>query len=136
MTIGRYGRPRRRRACRLRKKKQHVLVVNGAVTDYTRKRLGIRKIREDGDLHHAVDAAVIATVIPLSAEEVGDKVPMIIGLIVFLVIGEIFRIVSAKGRTEEYKGLTPELAAQRNAEEAAAAAAPAPKEEQKRDTIP
>ena len=68
-------------------------------------------------------AAVIATVIPLSAEEVADKVPMIIGLIVFLVIGEIFRIVSAKGRTEEYKGLTPELAAQRNAEEAAAAAA-------------
>ncbi len=68
-------------------------------------------------------AAVIATVIPLSAEEVGDKVPMIIGLIVFLVIGEIFRIVSAKGRTEEYKGLTPELAAQRNAEEAAAAEA-------------
>ena len=68
-------------------------------------------------------AAVIATVIPLSAEEVGDKVPMIIGLIVFLVIGEIFRIVSAKGRAEEYKGLTPELAAQRNAEEAAAAAA-------------
>ena len=68
-------------------------------------------------------AAVIATVIPLSAEEIGDKVPMIIGLIVFLVIGEIFRIVSAKGRTEEYKGLTPELSAQRNAEEAAAAAA-------------
>ncbi|MBR1552703.1 MAG: type II CRISPR RNA-guided endonuclease Cas9, partial [Schwartzia sp.] len=43
-------------------RKRHVLAVNGAVTDYTRKRLGIRKIREDGDLHHAVDAAVIATV--------------------------------------------------------------------------
>ncbi|MBE6480296.1 MAG: APC family permease, partial [Olsenella sp.] len=68
-------------------------------------------------------AAVIATVVPLSADEVGDKVPMIIGLIVFLVIGEIFRIVSAKGREVEYTGLTPELAAQRNAEEAAAAAA-------------
>ena len=65
-------------------------------------------------------AAVIATVIPLSADEVGDKVPMIIGLIVFLVIGEIVRIVSAKDRKEEYKGLTPELAAQRLAEEAAA----------------
>ena len=65
-------------------------------------------------------AAVIATVIPLSAEEVGDKVPMIIGLIVFLVIGEVVRIVSAKDRKEEYKGLTPELAAQRLAEEAAA----------------
>ena len=56
---------------------------------------------------------------PLSAEEVGDKVPMIIGLIVFLAIGEVVRIVSAKDRKEEYKGLTPELAAQRLAEEAA-----------------
>ena len=65
-------------------------------------------------------AAVIATVIPLSADEVGDKVPMIIGLIVFLVIGEVVRIVSAKDRKEEYKGLTPELAAQRLAEEATA----------------
>lgn len=43
-------------------RKRHVMAVNGAVTDYTRKRLGIRKIREDGDLHHAVDAAVIAIV--------------------------------------------------------------------------
>ena len=42
--------------------KPHVMAVNGAVTSYTRKRLGISKIREDGDLHHAVDAAVIATV--------------------------------------------------------------------------
>ena len=64
-------------------------------------------------------AAVIATVIPLSAEEVGDKAPMIVGLIVFLIIGEVMRIVSAKDRKEEYKGLTPELAAQRLAEEAA-----------------
>ena len=65
-------------------------------------------------------AAVIATVIPLSAEEVADKVPMIIGLFVFLAIGEALRVVSAKDRKEEYKGLTPELAAQRLAEEAAA----------------
>jgi amino acid transporter len=65
-------------------------------------------------------AAVIATVIPLSVEEVADKVPMIIGLIVFLAIGEVLRVVSAKDRKEEYKGLTPELAAQRLAEEAAA----------------
>lgn len=69
--------------------------------------------------------AVIATIVPLSADEVADKVPMIVGLIVFLVIGEIFRIVSARGREEEYKGLTPELAAQRLAEEAAAEAAEA-----------
>ena len=64
--------------------------------------------------------AVIATVCPLSADEVADKVPMLIGLAVFIVIGEILRIWSAKDREEEYKGLTPELAAQRLAEEAAA----------------
>ena len=55
-----------------------------------------------------------------AADEVGEKVPMILGLIVFLVIGEVLRIVSAKDRKEEYKGLTPELAAQRLAEEVAA----------------
>lgn len=41
-------------------KKIHVNAVNGAVTSYIRKRWGITKIREDGDLHHAVDATVIA----------------------------------------------------------------------------
>lgn len=44
--------------------KQQVFAVNGAVTGYVRKRLGIQKIRENGDLHHAVDAAIIATVTP------------------------------------------------------------------------
>ena len=34
--------------------------MNGAVTAYIRKRLGINKIRENGDLHHAVDAVIIA----------------------------------------------------------------------------
>ncbi|SHK47835.1 CRISPR-associated endonuclease Csn1 [Selenomonas ruminantium] len=43
-------------------RKRHVLAVNGAITAYVRKRLGISKIRENGDLHHAVDAAVIACV--------------------------------------------------------------------------
>lgn len=43
-------------------KKKHVTSVNGAVTGYIRKRWGISKIREDGDLHHAVDAAVIVCV--------------------------------------------------------------------------
>ena len=64
--------------------------------------------------------AVIATVCPLSADEVADKIPMLIGLAVFIIIGEILRIWSAKDREVEYKGLTPELAAQRLAEEAAA----------------
>lgn len=63
--------------------------------------------------------AIVATLIPFSAEEVGDKVPMIVIFLVFLVMGEVVRIVSARGRKEDFKGLTPELAAQRLAEEAA-----------------
>ncbi len=41
-------------------RKKRVTAVNGSVTDHMRKRWGIVKIREDGDLHHAVDAVVIA----------------------------------------------------------------------------
>jgi len=44
------------------KYKKNVRAVKGAVTAYMRKRWGISKIREDGDLHHAADAAVIACV--------------------------------------------------------------------------
>ena len=44
----------------LRERKKQVTAVNGAVTSYLRKRWGIVKLREDGDLHHAVDAVVIA----------------------------------------------------------------------------
>ena len=40
--------------------------------------------------------------------------------VVFLILGEVLRVHSAKDRAVEYKGLTPELAAQRLAEEAAA----------------
>lgn len=36
------------------------MAVNGAVTDYMRKRFGLHKNRADGDKHHAMDAAVIA----------------------------------------------------------------------------
>ena len=43
-------------------KKKRVTAVNGVVTSYARKRWGIQKIREDGDLHHAVDAVVVACV--------------------------------------------------------------------------
>ena len=41
-------------------RKKRVTAVNGVVTSYLRKRWGITKIRENGDLHHAVDAVVIA----------------------------------------------------------------------------
>lgn len=44
------------------RRKRHVMSVNGRATDYMRKRWGIAKIRENGDLHHAADAAVIACV--------------------------------------------------------------------------
>lgn len=40
--------------------KKKVVAINGAVTAYMRKRFGLQKIREDGDLHHAMDAVVIA----------------------------------------------------------------------------
>ena len=65
--------------------------------------------------------AIVATLAPFSVDEIADKVPMIVIFIVLMLIGEIVRVVSAKGRETEYKGLTPELAAQRLAEEAAEA---------------
>lgn len=43
-------------------RKKHVTSVNGNVTAYVRKRWGIIKTRENGDLHHAVDAAVISCI--------------------------------------------------------------------------
>lgn len=65
--------------------------------------------------------SIIATVMPTDAEGAwsltGDW-KMVIGVLIFIVLGEVVRVVSAKGRTEEYKGLTPELAKQRLAEEA------------------
>lgn len=44
--------------------KAPVQAFNGAVTAMLRKRWGIRKIREDGDLHHCLDAVVIAAASP------------------------------------------------------------------------
>ena len=40
-------------------KKKRVLAVNGSITSYLRKRWGVRKIRANGDKHHAMDAVVI-----------------------------------------------------------------------------
>lgn len=45
-------------------KKQRVTAVNGRVTAYMRKRWGINKIREDGDLHHSIDAVMVACITP------------------------------------------------------------------------
>lgn len=39
---------------------QRCIVVSGQLTAYLRSRWGLPKVREDGDLHHALDAAVVA----------------------------------------------------------------------------
>lgn len=40
--------------------KQRVMALAGGVISHLRKRWGLTKVRADGDLHHALDAAVIA----------------------------------------------------------------------------
>lgn len=62
--------------------------------------------------------SIVATAVPLSADEVADKLPILIGVVVFIALGEVVRIVSARGRKEEFKGLTPAMAAERLAAEA------------------
>ncbi len=52
--------------------KKPVRAINGAVTDYMRKRLGLRKNRADGDLHHAMDAAVVAATTDWMIERISD----------------------------------------------------------------
>lgn len=44
--------------------RQPVQAVNGAVTAMLRNRWGVHKVREDGDLHHCLDAAVVAATSP------------------------------------------------------------------------
>ena len=34
-----------------------------------------------------------------------SKIPMLIGVIAFVLIGEVVRVVSARGRTVEYRGM-------------------------------
>jgi len=41
-------------------RKRHVTAINGGTTSTLRKRWGLVKVRENGDIHHAVDAVVIA----------------------------------------------------------------------------
>lgn len=42
--------------------KQKVISVNGRVTAYLRKRWGINKYRNEGDVHHAIDAIVVGCI--------------------------------------------------------------------------
>lgn len=48
--------------------KQNVYPVNGAYTALLRKRWGFNKDREENSLHHALDAAIVATGIPFKDE--------------------------------------------------------------------
>ena len=50
--------------------------------------------------------AIVATLVPLSGAEVAEKVPMLIMFIALLGIGEAVRVWSARGRKEEYRGIT------------------------------
>ncbi|GGJ91452.1 CRISPR-associated endonuclease Cas9 [Lentibacillus kapialis] len=45
-------------------RKQQVFTVNGAYTSLMRKRWGFNKHREENDLHHAVDAVLVAVSLP------------------------------------------------------------------------
>ncbi len=45
-------------------RKQQVFTVNGAYTSLMRKRWGFNKNREENDLHHAVDAVLVAVSLP------------------------------------------------------------------------
>lgn len=47
-----------------------VEIVKGAITSYLRRFWGVQKIREDGDKHHAVDAAIIACVTPKTKNKI------------------------------------------------------------------
>jgi CRISPR-associated protein Cas9/Csn1, subtype II/NMEMI len=48
--------------------KQHVFTVNGAYTSLMRKRWGFNKNRDESDLHHSVDAVIIAVSHPFRYE--------------------------------------------------------------------
>ena len=45
-----------------KKYKEVIRCVSGSITSYLRKCWGVNKLREDGDIHHAIDAAIISTV--------------------------------------------------------------------------
>lgn len=42
------------------KNRKTVRSINGVITSYLRKCWGINKLRDDGDIHHAIDATIIA----------------------------------------------------------------------------
>lgn len=66
--------------------------------------------------------SIVATVFPKDAMgtwSMSGDWTMVMGVVIFIALGEVARIVSARGREEEFAGLTPELAGRRLAEESA-----------------
>ena len=66
--------------------------------------------------------SIVATVFPKDAMgtwSMSGDWTMVMGVVIFIALGEVVRIVSARGREEEFAGLTPELAGRRLAEESA-----------------
>ena len=50
--------------------------------------------------------SIIATIVPLNgSEEELSKIPMLVGVILFVIAGEVVRVVSARGRKVEYLGM-------------------------------
>ena len=50
--------------------------------------------------------ASIATIVPLDgSEDEMSKIPMLVGAAIFIVLGEVVRIISARGREKEFKGI-------------------------------
>ena len=50
--------------------------------------------------------SMVATIVPLNgSEEELSKIPMLVGVVVFAVIGEAVRVWSKRGRTGEYRGM-------------------------------
>ena len=79
--------------------------VGGAVGAYGLTQLPGEVIRPLIYLYLLV-LAIIATIVPLNgSEEELSKIPMLIGVIAFVIIGEIVRILSARDRTEDYLGM-------------------------------
>lgn len=51
---------------------KRICSIKGAITYYIRKSYGIFKLREDGDLHHAIDAGIIAVTTPKLIQIITD----------------------------------------------------------------
>jgi CRISPR-associated endonuclease Csn1 len=82
------------------------VVVSGQLTAYLRARWGLNKVREDGDLHHALDAAVVAAcshgmVKRLSDYARRDELEQVRGPFIDPETGEVLDLAALQ-RTEEH----------------------------------